>query len=598
MKFGKHLKETVNKDEFQDWKKYAVDYDGMKKVLEKDETARIEAVTPTTSQDSPIARNTEPTTISSTSDHSYDHSGDYATFWEIFERSQKGLDKFYDNQEHWAQLKQAMLKDGVEKMMNNTNNSTSIDEMIDHLLTFRNEVELVRDFLLVNQIAFSKILKKFDKRTLSQVRETKLAEILETHMYLDDNVMNTYLEQIDAMILQLSKNAKPSKTHIRGLSIEWSEKTKNFIQRMDERSPFFAKYPPRLVPTFEQADIEMDPSRGKLGQGQFCSVMEIRAFHYDDSTYRKQQQQRDAETIELHERKIEMQQHCIDKGNETNDSDWYGRYVIKQLNKFSSTKEKVEGSIDLAIECKFLSRLSHPNIIRLCGTSDTCKSGCFLILDRLQYSLHAKIYHQWRPETKRHQTLRTKVKFWKKSKFAQATQELWRERILALHDVAKGMHYLHERDILHRDLKPDNIGLDKSGVAKIFDFGLVKELIPQDRVVDDQYRASGRTGTRKYMAPENLLCKPYGKAVDVFSFCITAWETLKLQVPFDGMGYQEHALVVVEQGNRPTIPNSWPLELRDMLEKGWSTDPSKRPSSEEIRDILGGLSKSATGDLG
>ena len=56
--------------------------------------------------------------------------------------------------------------------------------------------------------------------------------------------------------------------------------------------------------------------------------------------------------------------------------------------------------------------------------------------------------------------------------------------------------------ILFRDLKPDNVGFDIRGDAKIFDFGLAKELHPQDKVGADQFRLSGVTGSRRYMAPE------------------------------------------------------------------------------------------------
>lgn len=52
--------------------------------------------------------------------------------------------------------------------------------------------------------------------------------------------------------------------------------------------------------------------------------------------------------------------------------------------------------------------------------------------------------------------------------------------------------------IIYRDLKPENIGFDVYGNAKLFDFGLAKELRVEDQVDKDQYKASGRTGTRRY----------------------------------------------------------------------------------------------------
>ena len=521
-----------------EWKDYAVDYKGMKKLLPKDEEEESKC-------------------------------DDYKTFWDVFERSENGLDTFYRNQEAWAKLKQKTLQKSIENLSHHSN--TDVDEMMEHLKKFRQEVELVREFLLVNQTAFSKILKKYDKRTLSKVRESKLAEILEAHMYLDGHAMEEYLKKIDEMIghLEELKEQQPKagekRTHRRRTySMELKEKTKKIIKYIEEQSPFFSKHPPKVLPTFEQGEIET--AQDLLGQGHFCSVREIRGFHFEDAETTKE--------------RLQMQNGCLVDGNQ-------GRYAIKQINEFLSTKEKLEGAVDLAIEAKYLSCLDHPNIISLFATGGS--SRYFLIIDRLSDdSLNDKIYKNWKEESKQ---LKGKGlgRFLVSKETQLARQELWNVRIKALYDIAKGMVYLHERDIIHRDLKPDNIGFDRDGVAKIFDFGLVKELQPKERVGKDEYRASGRTGTRKYMAPENILYKPYGKPVDCYSFAIMAWETLSLETPFDGMGFQKHTNFVTEKNGRPTIRRDWPKAVQQMLKDAWVTKPSDRISAAEIESVLGGL---------
>lgn len=139
------------------------------------------------------------------------------------------------------------------------------------------------------------------------------------------------------------------------------------------------------------------------------------------------------------------------------------------------------------------------------------------------------------------------------------------------------------------------------GDAKIFDFGLAKELLPRDMVGPDQYKASGLTGSRRYMSPEVALCKPYGLSADVFSFSILLWEIMSLKVPFAGYNVERHTEEVVHGGKRPKIPKSWPIFLRTMLESGWSVNPTHRPSFSRICDLIRGelvaIEGSMAGDI-
>ena len=141
---------------------------------------------------------------------------------------------------------------------------------------------------------------------------------------------------------------------------------------------------------------------------------------------------------------------------------------------------------------------------------------------------------------------------------------------------------------MYRDLKPENIGFDVRGNAKIFDFGLAKELIDKDKVATDQYRASGRTGTRRYMAPEVVLCKYYGKPADVFSFSILFWEILSLSQPFKGYDYEKHAKLVVLKKKRPELKNRWPAIIQMTMKEGWDDKPANRPPFDQICDSLSG----------
>lgn len=85
------------------------------------------------------------------------------------------------------------------------------------------------------------------------------------------------------------------------------------------------------------------------------------------------------------------------------------------------------------------------------------------------------------------------------------------------------IQYLHERDIVYRDLKPDNIMVDASGYIKIIDFGTAKIV---------QGRTYTLVGTPHYMAPEVIIGKGYGKAADLWSLGICLYEFVCGGVPF------------------------------------------------------------------
>lgn len=129
-----------------------------------------------------------------------------------------------------------------------------------------------------------------------------------------------------------------------------------------------------------------------------------------------------------------------------------GCYVLKQVAldlKFSDKITYMKGTVDIAMEAKFLSALDHPNIIRLTGVSAQgpySSEGYFLMLEKLNETLSRKI-KTWTNVDRQCKGI-TGVFTGSKRK----EEDLYRDRIEAAYDIAAGAAYLHEKNIIFRDL--------------------------------------------------------------------------------------------------------------------------------------------------
>ncbi|CAN6831523.1 unnamed protein product, partial [Brassica oleracea] len=160
--------------------------------------------------------------------------------------------------------------------------------------------------------------------------------------------------------------------------------------------------------------------------------------------------------------------------------------------------------------------------------------------------------------------------FLHKQKFAFKIQTLLKVAL----DVAKGVCYLHQNNIIHRDLKTANLLMDEYGIVKVADFGVA-------RVQIESGVMTAETGTYRRMAPEVIEHKPYSHKADVFSYGIVIWELLTGHIFLAKLNSS-----FFYRGFRPKIPKKTHPKVKGLLQRCWNQDPKDRPEFEEIIEML------------
>jgi serine/threonine protein kinase/tetratricopeptide (TPR) repeat protein len=152
--------------------------------------------------------------------------------------------------------------------------------------------------------------------------------------------------------------------------------------------------------------------------------------------------------------------------------------------------------------------------------------------------------------------------------------------------IASALEYAHSRDIVHRDIKPDNIMLSESGTPILMDFGIAK-LLTSDTNLTQQGLG---IGTPAYMAPEQASADAeIGPAADIYALSIVLYEMLTGTVPFKG----DSAMAVMMQAINDPLPAPRDFkpdiseELQAVICKGAAKNPADRyASARAFREAL------------
>jgi protein kinase X len=214
--------------------------------------------------------------------------------------------------------------------------------------------------------------------------------------------------------------------------------------------------------------------------------------------------------------------------------DWF---ALKTLKKTEIIRLKQVEHIKA--EKSIMMRIGHPFIVNMFASFKDKKNLYML----MEFVIGGELFSQLR----------------KVGRFGNDTARFYAAEIVL------ALQYLHSQNIVYRDLKPENLLIDKDGHMKITDFGFAK-------VVED--RTWTLCGTPEYLAPEIIQSKGHGKAVDWWALGILIYEMLAGYPPF----YDENPFGIYQKilAGKIEFPRHFDVNAKDLIKKLLLADRTKR----------------------
>ncbi|XP_024542698.1 mixed lineage kinase domain-like protein isoform X1 [Selaginella moellendorffii] len=225
-------------------------------------------------------------------------------------------------------------------------------------------------------------------------------------------------------------------------------------------------------------------------------------------------------------------------------------------HKFA-VKVFAQGDTSFAKELAVLGAHKHPNVLHIAGHSfDGEKRQYSLVMEKMDMDLANYLL--------------------KKNSLSLLSI------VAVMLQVATGMAWLHSKNVIHRDLKPQNIlvGEEDNDLVsiRIADFGVSRP----DFISSLISEATPKQGTRNFMAPEVWTSERYTKKADVYSYGMLSYQLVTGNIPFKvGMDMEQ-----VLRGKRPEIPATCPEFLSQLMRECWNHDAKERPSFSDICERL------------
>ena len=141
--------------------------------------------------------------------------------------------------------------------------------------------------------------------------------------------------------------------------------------------------------------------------------------------------------------------------------------------------------------------------------------------------------------------------------------------------MSQGLQYLHERRILHRDIKPQNIMLDAHNNVKIGDLGFGRLL------ATGEHHVRSGVGTPLYFSPELCQEKPYNEKTDMWALGCLVYELAAQRTPFTAANQLALATKIVQSEPEP-VPQQYSVELQFLINRLLEKDQDVRPSARQV----------------
>ncbi|KAG0251776.1 hypothetical protein DFQ27_008558, partial [Actinomortierella ambigua] len=155
----------------------------------------------------------------------------------------------------------------------------------------------------------------------------------------------------------------------------------------------------------------------------------------------------------------------------------------------------------------------------------------------------------------------------------------WPTKTRLAQEMARGLYYIHQNNIVHRDLKSANVLLTKYMEVKLCDFGLA-----MTKTKSSSKSSTSFAGTLRWMAPEVFGRKPqYSAKSDMYALGMVMWEmAANSTMPFSDQSDNSEVRELVKGGEREELPENTPAVYRYWVERCWEHDPTKRPDADDM----------------